>query len=106
MRHYQSSRALVIGIDAYTAGWPRLDMAVADARVVAQELESRGFDVTLRTNLNSADLDRTLKEFFAIQGANLGKSSTARLGIIARRRASNDGLPRLSATKHAEISGL
>jgi len=69
MRHYQSSRALVIGTDAYTAGWPRLNMAVADARAVAQELESRGFDVTLRTNLNSADLDRTLKEFFAIQGA-------------------------------------
>ena len=70
MRHYRSSRALVIGIDAYTAGWPRLDMAVPDARAVAQELESRGFDVTLRTNLNSADLDRTLKEFFAIQGAD------------------------------------
>lgn len=70
MRLYQTSRALVIGIDAYTAGWPRLDMAVADARAVAQELESRGFDVTLRTNLNSADLDRTLKEFFAIQGAD------------------------------------
>ena len=70
MRLYQSSRALVIGIDAYTAGWPRLDMAVADARAVAQELERRGFDVTLRTNLNSTDLDRTLKEFFAIQGAD------------------------------------
>jgi len=70
MRLYHSSRALVIGIDAYTAGWPRLDMAVADARAVAQELESRGFDVTLRTNLNSIDLDRTLKEFFAIQGAD------------------------------------
>jgi len=70
MRHYRSSRALVIGIDAYTAGWPRLEMAVVDARAVAQELESRGFDVTLRTDLNFADLDRTLKEFFAIQGAD------------------------------------
>lgn len=70
MHLYRSSRALVIGIDAYTAGWPQLDMAVTDARAVADELERRGFDVTLRTNLDSETLDRTLKEFFAIQGAD------------------------------------
>lgn len=70
MRLYGTSRALVIGIDNYTEGWPSLDMAVADARAVADELEQRGFDVTLKTNLNSVKLDKTLKEFFAIQGAD------------------------------------
>ncbi len=69
LRLYGDSRALVIGIDDYTHGWPRLKMAVADARAVARELERRGFDVTLKLNLDSADLSRTLKEFFAIQGA-------------------------------------
>jgi hypothetical protein len=41
---YQSSRALVIRIDAYTADWPRLDMTVAIARAIAQELEDRGLE--------------------------------------------------------------
>ena len=45
-------------------------MAVADARAIAEELRERGFEVTLRTNLNSASLDRVLKEFFVIQGAD------------------------------------
>lgn len=67
---YRTSHALVIGIDKYTAGWPTLDMAVADAHAIANELERRGFDVTLRTNLDSVALDRTLKEFFAIQGSD------------------------------------
>lgn len=70
LRLYRTSRALVIGVDDYRAGWPRLDMAVADAHAVADELERRGFDVTLRTNLDSSALDRTLKEFFAIAGAD------------------------------------
>ena len=67
---YGASRALVIGIDDYRAGWPRLNMAVADARAIAEELRERGFEVTLRTNLDSASLDQVLKEFFAIQGAD------------------------------------
>ena len=40
---YDASYALVIGIDAYTNGWPRLSNAVEDARVVAAELEKHGF---------------------------------------------------------------
>jgi uncharacterized caspase-like protein len=70
VRLYGQSYALVIGIDDYTGGWPRLDNAVADARAVATELEARGFQVTLKTNLNATQLQQSLKEFFAIKGAD------------------------------------
>ena len=66
---YGASHALVIGIDKYTKGWPRLSKAVEDARVVAQELQRQGFQVTLKTDLKSRELQDTLKEFFAIKGA-------------------------------------
>ena len=65
---YHESYALVIGIDDYTSGWPRLSMAVKDAKAVAAALETKGFIVTLVTNPNAAELERTLKEFFVIKG--------------------------------------
>ena len=65
---YRSSHALVIGIDEYTGGWPRLSNAVEDARLVAAELERRGFDVTLKTNLTSSALKSAFEEFFIIKG--------------------------------------
>ena len=67
---YGASHALVIGIDAYVGGWPRLSNAVKDARLVAEELNGKGFDVTLRTDLKAAELDRTLREFFVVKGAD------------------------------------
>ena len=67
---YGSSYALVIGIDTYTGGWPRLSNAVRDAEVVAAELTARGFEVRLETDLDSLALLRTLKEFFALKGAD------------------------------------
>ena len=67
---YPRSYALVIGIDDYTNGWPGLQNAVADARAVATALTANGFKVTLKTDLKSAELSRTLKEFFARKGAD------------------------------------
>ena len=67
---YGASHALVIGIDKYTMGWPRLSKAVEDARAVAQELERQGFQVSLKTDLNANALRTTLREFFAIKGAD------------------------------------
>jgi hypothetical protein len=67
---YGASHALVIGIDAYTGGWPRLRNAVKDARVVAQELKRKGFQVTIKTDLKANALRSTLREFFAIKGAD------------------------------------
>ena len=42
---YKESYALVIGIDNYTGGWPKLSNAVKDAKLVAAALEAKGFVV-------------------------------------------------------------
>jgi len=70
VRLYKSSHALVIGIDNYTGGWPRLSNAVKDAELVAEELRRKGFEVTLKTDLSSAELERAFKEFFILKGAD------------------------------------
>ena len=67
---YARSYALVIGIDKYTSGWPSLNKAVEDAQAVADELRQRGFEVTFKKNLDAASLQGSLKEFFAIKGAD------------------------------------
>ena len=65
---YGASYALVIGIDNYTKGWPKLSLAVKDAKAVAKELRQRGFEVTFKQDLTSDGLRRTLRKFFAIKG--------------------------------------
>ncbi|MEG3619776.1 caspase family protein [Magnetovibrio sp. PR-2] len=70
MQLYGDSHALVIGIDRYVGGWPRLKNAVSDARAVAAALKNQGFNVTLKTDLKSDELSKILKEFFAIKGAD------------------------------------
>jgi len=66
---YGESHALVIGIDAYAAGWPRLRNAIKDAELVAAELEAHGFQVAFHADLDAEGLRRTLKEFFVLKGA-------------------------------------
>ncbi len=65
---YTQSFALVIGIDDYNNGWPRLSNAVKDAEVVASELKQQGFEVELYKNLDSEQLATTFKRFFTIRG--------------------------------------
>ncbi len=67
---YDSSYALVIGIDSYTNGWPRLSGAVNDARLVADALRKKGFEVTFKKDLNSSQLKETFTEFFIFKGEN------------------------------------
>jgi hypothetical protein len=67
---YGASKALVIGIDEYSNGWPRLSMAVRDAEEIAEALEKRGFEVTLLKNVGGADLRQELRKFYALQGAD------------------------------------
>ncbi|MEP4380226.1 MAG: caspase family protein [Alphaproteobacteria bacterium] len=67
---YGASKALVIGIDDYQNGWPRLSMAVKDAEEVATALEARGFEVTLLKNLGGDALRRELRKFYALQGGD------------------------------------
>ena len=68
VRLYPNSYALVIGIDRYTAGWPRPSNAVKDARLVAAVLEARGFAVTLEENLDSSALKQAFERFFVLKG--------------------------------------
>jgi formylglycine-generating enzyme required for sulfatase activity len=65
---YTKSYALVIGNDQYSGGWPRLSKAVSDARKVAAALETKGFDVTLKTNLDGRDLQDAFEDFFIDKG--------------------------------------
>ena len=44
---YPQSHAVVVGIDKYSQGWPRLQSAVRDARNMAAALEKRGFEVVV-----------------------------------------------------------
>ena len=67
---YNQSYALVIGIDNYTRGWPKLKNAVKDARAVAKAMTSKGFDVTLLVNPNRSELDIAIQEFFILKGEN------------------------------------
>ena len=62
------SHALVIGIDDYTNGWPRLSEAVEDAQLVGQALEKQGFAVDLVKNPDADELEKRLKRFFCGQG--------------------------------------
>lgn len=72
---YANSHALVIGIDDYSGGWPRLSNAVKDAKLVAATLEEKGFDVSLVLNAKSSELSRAFEEFFLLKG----QDSEARL---------------------------
>ncbi len=67
---YGASHALVIGIDEYSGGWPRLSNAVRDAEAVAAELEARGFEVTTLLNPAGDKLRSELRNFFALKGAD------------------------------------
>ena len=67
---YSKSYALVVGIDDYANGWPRLGQAVKDAHRVSDALKARGFGVTLKTNLKSGELRRAFEDFFLEKGGD------------------------------------
>ncbi len=76
-RLYGASHALIIGIDNYTNGWPRLSNAVKDATLVAGELRRKGFEVELLTDVTGAQLREALRRFFVFKG----KDPQARLFV-------------------------
>jgi hypothetical protein len=66
---YTKSKALVIGIDGYDGhNWPQLSNGVKDAEEVAKGLAAQGFEVTLKKNLKSDELDRAFRNFFIVEG--------------------------------------
>ncbi|MGH6718551.1 MAG: caspase family protein [Alphaproteobacteria bacterium] len=70
VRLYDASHALVIGMDNYVAGWPKLKNGVNDARLVAADLETHGFEVIFEQDLDAERLRVVLKEFFVLKGAD------------------------------------
>jgi len=69
---YKSSHALVIGIDDYSEGWPRLSNAIKDAEIVADALQRKGFSVSIQKNQAADDLEKALEEFFIFKGDSKG----------------------------------
>ncbi|MEX0942135.1 MAG: caspase family protein, partial [Pseudomonadales bacterium] len=67
---YADSYALVIGIDEYNNGWPKLSNAIKDAELIASQLEAKGFNVELHKNLASSELSGVFKRFFILKGDN------------------------------------
>ena len=66
---YQKSKALIIGQDSYDGrNWPQLSNGIRDAEEVARALRAQGFEVTLKRNLKSDELDAALKSFFVFEG--------------------------------------
>ena len=65
---YAKSYALVIGIDEYNNGWPRLSSAVSDAKRVAKELTAKKFIVKTILNPDSTILSKAFQEFFIFRG--------------------------------------
>jgi formylglycine-generating enzyme required for sulfatase activity/uncharacterized caspase-like protein len=66
---YTKSKALVIGMDHYDGrSWPQLSNGIKDAEEVAKGLAAQGFEVTLKKDLKSAELDAALKNFFYFDG--------------------------------------
>src|SRR5262249_34510123 len=67
---YQKSKALVIGNDHYSGGWPSLSNGIKDAEELAKGLAAQGFEVTIKKDLKSRDLDDTLRDFFISEGSD------------------------------------
>jgi hypothetical protein len=68
---YQKSKALVVGMDKYDGhAWPQLSNGVRDAEEVAEALSAQGFEVTVKKDLKSSDLDNALRSFFISEGSD------------------------------------
>ncbi|MBI4384770.1 MAG: SUMF1/EgtB/PvdO family nonheme iron enzyme [Nitrospinae bacterium] len=101
---YKESHALVIGVSAYTEGWPQLPGALKDAQLVRQSLEQQGFDVTVVPDPDRAALLRAFDDFinrygqepdnrllfyFAGHGHTMKLAYGAEMGYIVPRDAPN-----------------
>ncbi len=99
---YSRSYALVIGNNRYqNRSWGRLSQAINDAKRIAGALEKRGFEVTLKTDLSSAQLRKAFKDFFI----DKGRDKNARLFVwYAGHGATVDGEGYLIPTDGASPS--
>jgi formylglycine-generating enzyme required for sulfatase activity len=68
LKLYEQSYALVVGVSDYTRGWPNLPGVKKDVEEVARALERHGFLVTKVENPDSAQLDKSFREFIDAYG--------------------------------------
>ncbi|MBF0615317.1 MAG: caspase family protein [Nitrospirae bacterium] len=67
---YGESHALVIGVSAYQAGWPKLPGVVNDVEVVKKLLTRQGFEVVTVLNPNKDKLLKAYDDFIQNYGSN------------------------------------
>jgi hypothetical protein len=65
---YKKSKARVIGMDHYSDPWLQLSNGIKDVEEVAKALTAQGFEVRLKKDLKSRDLDDTLRDFSIYDG--------------------------------------
>lgn len=68
---YDKSYALVIGISDYTNGWPKLPGVKGDIQAIRAVLEKQGFQVVVKEDLNSVQLDEVFRTFIQQYGLNV-----------------------------------
>ncbi|MDX2033596.1 MAG: caspase family protein [Blastocatellia bacterium] len=69
---YDESHALVIGISRYSNGWRDLPGVRRDIQEVCAALEKHGFKVTVKQDLNKAELEQALSSFVGAYGQKPG----------------------------------
>jgi uncharacterized caspase-like protein len=65
---YEGSYALVIGVSAYTKGWPVLPGVKTDVAEVSEALRNQGFQVETVKDPTSETLEREIKSFISKYG--------------------------------------
>ncbi|MFH0992112.1 MAG: SUMF1/EgtB/PvdO family nonheme iron enzyme [bacterium] len=65
---YSGSFALIIGMSNYSQGWPSLPGVQRDAQAVRSTLETQGFRVEVKMDLDKASLDKVISDFIARYG--------------------------------------
>jgi hypothetical protein len=61
--YYATSQALLIGMSAYTNGWPELSSVPEELAQVKEVLTQHGFYVTTALNLTARELEHTITQF-------------------------------------------
>jgi hypothetical protein len=101
---YTKSKALVIGIDGYDGRcWPQLSNGVRDAEEVAKGLAAQGFEVTLKKNLKSSELEDALKYFFYHEGNDPDTRLLLWLNVCSLGRSGHAARPKRTAEFDPEL---
>lgn len=65
---YEESHALIFGMSDYTNGWPSLRGVKTDVSEVKKALETAGFHVVVKENLDKVEMDQAFTDFISEYG--------------------------------------